>query len=133
MTDEITRLTAENQDLKDLAKRREWGAKEMDRLRTENAALERELESWRGGDYVSAYEHERELAEARRRVDEYRTRKEELIDENAALLELLTNNVPHLMTVKLPEHTMPEDLAPEEDHNLAVIQLRAAIDAGKGE
>jgi len=39
--------------------------------------------------------------------------------------ELLRNTVPILVTVKLPEHTMPEDLTEQEFHNISVLQLRA--------
>lgn len=49
-----------------------------------------------------------------------------LTAELAEARKLITNNVPHLMTVKLPPNTTPEDLAPEEFHNLSVLQLRAA-------
>ena len=51
---EIARLTAERDDLRDLAERRKWGAKEMDRLREFRRRVQTALEHCTTYDQIEA-------------------------------------------------------------------------------
>ena len=73
-----------------------------------------------------------EAAEGRTCMDKDERRIAGLERQLAEAKKLLADTIPQLMIVKLPKHTMLEDLAQQEFHNLSVLRLRAAIDEAKG-